>query len=88
MTPDLVVVEWVDTTNVAAWMPIDEIASWAADGGWICRNVGYLVYEDDQCVVLAARIAADAEPPQAGLSERIPTASIRGRWTLALPEQS
>jgi hypothetical protein len=80
--PPLVVVEWVDTTNIATWEDLDTIAEWAKDGGFICRNVGYLIHEDDDCVVLAARIALDGEPHQVGLFERVPKGVIRGRWAL------
>lgn len=74
--PRLVVVEWEDSTNVQEWTPIAELGEWAADGGWRVRNVGYLVYEDDECVVLAGRLAWHVEPPQAGLYERIPKRAI------------
>lgn len=80
--PPLVMVEWVDTTNIATWTNLDDIAEWAADGGFVCRNIGYLIHEDDQCVVLAARVALGAEPPQVGLFERVPKGVITARWTL------
>jgi hypothetical protein len=86
--PDLVLVEWVDATNIATWEDLADIPAWAANGGFICRNVGYLVHEDDNCVVLAARIALDAEPQQAGLFERIPKGIILNRWTLKPPKQA
>ena len=78
--PPLVVVEWVDTTNIPTWEDLADIGEWATDGGFICRNVGYLVHEDNDCVVLAARIALVAEPQQVGLFERIPKGVIRQRW--------
>ncbi|MCU1679219.1 MAG: hypothetical protein JWM93_3977 [Frankiales bacterium] len=85
--PPLVVVEWVDATNIATWQDLDEIPDWAAEGGFVCRNVGYLVHEDDDCVVLAARIALDAEPQQVGLFERLPKSIITARWVVAhIPE--
>lgn len=81
--PILVMVEWVDTTNIASWERFEEIAEWAVDGGFVCRNVGYLVHEDDDCVVLAARVALKAEPNQVGLFERIPKGVITKRWVLS-----
>jgi hypothetical protein len=81
--PPLVAVEWVDTTNIATWEHLADVHEWAAEGGFVCRNVGYLVHEDDDCVVLAARIALEAEPQQIGLFERVPKGVIRARWTLA-----
>lgn len=84
--PKLHGVEWVDTTNIATWEHLDGIAAWAADGGFVCRNVGYLIHEDDHCVVLAARIAIEAEPAQVGLFERIPKGVITLRWDLTQGE--
>lgn len=80
--PPLVMVEWTDATNIPTWVDLDEIASWAVDGGFICRNVGYVVHEDDDCIVLAARVALDAEPAQVGLFERLPKRIITARWEL------
>jgi hypothetical protein len=80
--PPIVVVEWVDTTNLQGWADLEDLADWAKDGGFVVRNVGYLTYEDDDCVVLSARIAVAAEPPQHGLYERIPKGVIHNRWEL------
>lgn len=80
---DLVMVEWHDTTNIAAWTTVEEVEEWAPEGSWVCRNIGYLVYEDFDCVVLAARTALDANPPQVGLYERVPTRAITGWWRLS-----
>jgi hypothetical protein len=77
--PQLVEVEWIDTTNIATWEDLDDLAAWARDGGFVCRNVGYLTYEDDACVVLSARMAIAPEPPQHGLFERIPKGVITRR---------
>lgn len=83
--PSLVMVEWVDTTNIAIWTDLADIPGFATDGGFICRNVGYLVHEDDECVVLAARVALKTHNPddeQVGLFERIPKGVIKRRWAL------
>jgi len=85
--PPLVMVEWTDTTNIAAWTNLDEIADWAPSGGFVCRNIGYLIHEDDDCMILAARVALSAEPEQVGLFERIPKGVITQRWTLT-PKRS
>ena len=86
--PPLVMVEWIDTTNIAQWVDLDEIPEWATDGGFVCRNVGYLVHEDDDCVVLAARVAIGANPEQVGLFERVPKGVIRHRWTLRTAKET
>jgi len=71
----LVEVVWEDTTNVAAWQTRAELVEWAQARGWIAHNVGYLVHEDDDCVVVAARIVEDEER-HVGLAERIPKRAI------------
>ena len=70
------VIVWVDATNVATWLDADELNEWAKDGGWICQNVGWVSYEDDDCVVLSARRSNSGHW---GLSERIPKQAIRDR---------
>lgn len=76
---DLVIVEWEDTTNVAAWQDPEELKAWAADGGWHCRNVGWLVYADGTCLVVAAR---RSDSDHSGLSERIPRCAVKSIQTL------
>jgi hypothetical protein len=74
--PDrLVVVTWEDTTNIAAWQTRTEMEEWATATGWIAHNVGFLVYEDNHCVVVAAR-AVDDEEQHIGLAERIPKRAV------------
>lgn len=74
---ELIAVDWVDTTNMAAWMDLEEIAEFAHGGGWRCRNVGFLSYADTEAIVVSGRRAPFAEPPQYGLNERIPRCAIR-----------
>lgn len=80
--PPVVLAEWVDATNMALWTDVDDLADWAEDGGYLCRNVGYLVHEDDECIVLAGRIALRGEPQQVGIFERIPKGVLLTRQTL------
>lgn len=80
--PRLVVVEWEDTVNIAEWSTMEEVEEFARKGGWRVVNVGWLLYEDDECVVLAARVAPLVEPPQTGLYERIPKRAITSRRTI------
>lgn len=71
----LVEVVWEDTTNIAAWQTREEMTEWAQARGWIARNVGYLVYEDEECLVVAARVVQDEER-HVGLAERIPKRAV------------
>jgi hypothetical protein len=75
-------VSWVDATNVAGgWHDSDDLSLFATSGAWECSNTGWLVWEDDKCIVLAGRMTDDGQ--QAGLIERIPKAAITARKTLA-----
>lgn len=71
----LYVVRWEDTTNIATWLTPQEVTEFAQGHRWICENVGFLVYEDDDCVVVAGRRAND-EGSHSGLVERVPRRSI------------
>lgn len=81
MADPIVEVVWEDTTNIAAWQTRDELVEWAKARGWIARNIGYLVYEDDDCVVVAARTVEDEER-HVGLAERIPKRAVLERHEL------
>ena len=71
----LVKVSWVDATNVAGgWHDASELDEWAANDAWQATNTGWVVYEDDQCYVLAGRMTDDGK--HVGLLERIPKRAI------------
>ena len=74
--PGLIEVRWTDTTCIAKWVEVGELGEWAQEGGWECSTVGYMLYQDEDCIVIAARLALDAEPTQCGLVERIPKGVI------------
>jgi hypothetical protein len=74
-------VSWTDSTNVAGgWHDEEDLHQFAADGAWECTNTGWLVHEDETCLVLAARMTDDGK--QVGLVERIPKAAITARQEL------
>lgn len=75
-TPAIVVVRWEDASNVAGWVDRDEAAAFDNFEFDIhCTNVGYLIRDDDQCVVVAARATGDFK--NVGLFERIPRGMVR-----------
>lgn len=80
--PPLTCVEWVDATNIAIWQDLKEAVKWATTHDFTVRNVGYLIHEDDDCVVLAARFSPDGDDTQVGLFERLPKGMIVRRWRL------
>jgi hypothetical protein len=69
---------WTDATNVAGgWHDAEDLADFAVNGAWETTNTGWLVWEDEVCLVLAGRMTEDGE--HAGLLERIPKAAITAR---------
>lgn len=81
--PPLECIEWEDATNIPVWKDVGEIVAWATQNDFTVRNVGYVVHEDEHCVVLAARYAPDeAEGDSAGLFERLPKGMIVRRYRL------
>lgn len=69
--PPLVVVHWEDAANVPEWHDIAEAAAFDRfEFDVHCTNVGYLIRDDDECVVVAARASGDFGA--VGLFERIP----------------
>jgi len=74
----LLQVWWTDATNVAGgWHDAEELADFATNGAWETSNTGWLVWEDDTCLVLAGRMTDDGE--HAGLLERIPKSAVTAR---------
>jgi hypothetical protein len=73
---DLEKITWTDATSIGHWTDLDDVPEFAEDHGFVVTNVGYRVFEDDECVVLAARITLGAEPQQVGIFERLPKGMI------------
>lgn len=72
----LVVVHWEDASNVAVWGDLEEAQAFEnIDFDYHCTNVGYLIRDDDKCVIVAARVAGDFT--QVGLVERIPRGMVQ-----------
>lgn len=71
----LVRITWVDAhNNQGAWVNQDELQSFAEDEAYRVTQVGYIVYENDLCIVLAARLSTPSEEygQSYGMLERIP----------------
>lgn len=75
MKYDLVVVEWEDATNVAEWADIEEAIAFNFSFDYHVRNVGYMIRNDDECVIVAGRCTDDSKA--VGLVERIPKSMVR-----------
>ena len=71
----LLQLSWTDCTNVAGgWHDADDLEHFAVNGAWETTNIGWLVYEDDKCYVLAGRMTDDGK--NVGLIERIPKTAV------------
>jgi hypothetical protein len=82
----VVEVWWTDTTNVAGgWHDADELQDFAINQKWECHNIGWLVYEDKDCVVLAGRQTTDGK--HTGMVERIPKKMITKQLGISLEEK-
>lgn len=78
MSPEIsgpvAVVRWEDTTNIAAWSDAEELDDFARNGAWVCENVGWVLVDNEDCIVLAGRRTTDGK--HVGLFERIPRRAI------------
>lgn len=71
----LLKITWVDAhNNNGAWMDEDELQEFGKDEAYRVTQVGYKVYEDELCIVLASRLSKPSpEYGQSyGMAERIP----------------
>jgi hypothetical protein len=68
-----VTVEWEDTTNMATWLTASEVDEFAHDGSWVCSNIGWVSYQDADCIVVSSRRSSSGHW---GLSERIPAQAV------------
>lgn len=76
--PQLVRIDWEDVaSNDHGWVHADELSSLvkAMEDGAMCSTTGWLVYEDDKCVLVAAM--NDLGREAYGLCVRIPRGNIR-----------
>lgn len=73
----LVEVHWEDATNSGEWCDLEQaqrfdIGDFNFD--WHCVSVGFLIRDDEECVILASR--ASGEFKSVGLIERIPRGMV------------
>jgi hypothetical protein len=75
MSYDLLRITWVDAhNNQGSWVSQEELESFGKDEAYHVTQVGYKVYEDDLCIVLASRLSTPSEEygQSFGMIERIP----------------
>lgn len=56
----LVLVEWLDASHIEGWATEEEVDRWNKENkGSVCFNVGWLLREDKDKIILCARTGAD-----------------------------
>jgi hypothetical protein len=81
-TPNLVYVEWIDSGRGHEWRMLDDLDDMLPA---YCRSVGWIVREEEEYIVLAGNLAADApdgKPHQACQMMAIPKVAITTRRVL------
>jgi nitrous oxidase accessory protein NosD len=74
MKKKLVLVKWHDACNTGEWHTDQEVDEWLKDSSFECENVGYLIRETKDFIVLAARVSWGDK--QYGLLEKLPRKMI------------
>jgi hypothetical protein len=79
---DLVLIRWKDSSSrhFSTWREIDTVVEFAKGGAYDCASVGWLVYENKDCVVLAPHVAVDADDVIGEM--KIPKGAIESRTVL------
>jgi hypothetical protein len=60
----LVLIEWVDACSVnlgEAWSEIEELQDYVKDGKCLCKNVGWVIYEDKEQIVVVAALQKNSD---------------------------
>ena len=76
----LIYLEWCDafTKEDKSWYNYDEIIDWADNHDWIIRQVGFLIKETDEYILLCAQLNPQSEGGMMlGLTTKIPKTWIR-----------
>ena len=79
----LLLVVWLDAGVISQgdWMTREEVLEHGDAGKFLNRTVGWLIYEDKVCIILASQIA-ESDRPEYDLVMRIPKSLIRSRKAL------
>jgi len=60
----LVLIEWVDACSInlgEAWSDIEELRDYVKDGKCVCRNVGWVIYEDKEQIVIVSALQKNSD---------------------------
>lgn len=81
MDNPLIYIEWCDATAINSdWEPVQTVIDYAKeDESWLVREVGFVLEETDEYILLASQITAGGN---VGNAVKIPTTWIRKRIEL------
>lgn len=84
----LIYIEWSDSTTLDdGWKEIDEIIDWADNSNWVIRQVGYLIKETKEHIVLASQHNPQIDyTDQYSTFHKIPKTRIMSRKYINLNE--
>lgn len=85
MKHPLVYIEWCDAMeNMSNWSSISDVIEWADNEDWIVNQVGWVIKETKEYILLAGEIGnPNSEDPLAGHVLKIPTTWILKRVDLS-----
>ena len=86
----IVYIEWVDSSSQGRnmWNDVNVVLSGARDNSMKCRSIGFILFEDDDSILLVAHLSGDCEVKMSGHCGgdiQIPKCAITKRVDLKLP---
>lgn len=88
MKTKLVYIQWCDAcSNNTAWLNHEEAIEWAKTHDWIVNQVGWILEETTEYILLAARTSEESEEFHSKVDGliKIPTTWILKRVELKIP---
>lgn len=81
--PKLIQIFWSDATANARWMTLDEAIEWGKTSTWDVEEVGWVLDETDEYILLASRRMLQEDSSYTyGAFQKIPRTWIRSRKVL------
>ena len=75
-------IEWGDAISNTGWMEKNDAIDWGENSDWIVKNVGWLLKETKEYILLAAKYSEGSK--EYGLLHKIPKTWIRERKEINL----
>jgi len=78
----LIYIEWGDAISNTGWVSEDDAVAWADSEDWIVKNIGWVVKETKDYILLAGKYSEGSE--EWGLVHKIPKTWIKTRKTIKI----